>query len=94
MITVTFTYKRPDVNVPYWNIVIAEQIDKTKWYMDSGKINISVNNVDELTQIKTTTFVDQNTYDEYMNDPIIIAKLSARDEYHNANGITMTTQIS
>ena len=94
MITVTFTYKRPDVSIHYWNIVIAEQIDRTKWYMDSGKVNISVDNVDDLTQIKTAKFLDQNAYDEYMNDPIMIAKLAARDQYHNSSGIEMTTQIS
>jgi hypothetical protein len=86
------TNTRPNIYVPFFlfNEEIRKYIDEK--YNQTGK-RISFNTTiseDELQQINTSVWVDQATFKEFLEDPVICGNGDLVKEYNKAFDISLT----
>ena len=85
---------RPNTDVAFFS-PSAETITKMVEYQTAGKIEsynleiISENNLNKEIKI---TFDNVNSFDEFMNEELIIASASARTTYCQANNISYSLE--
>lgn len=79
--TMTYEDHVPSVFIPHW------------WseYRDLGKLVYLVQTLDDTLLIQTSVmkWIDRNTYDAAMSDPIVEKYFAASLSYSAANGITV-----
>lgn len=88
------TNTRPNIYVPFFlfNEEIRRYTDEK--YNQTGK-RISFNTViseDELQQISTSVWLDQATFKEFIDDPVIARHGALVDDYNKAFDIVVTRE--
>lgn len=79
----TTTFVRPDNTSPFWifNETVQAHVDTT--YIVPGKLTPGLTQIssDGLTRTRTVIWLDQESQDAYIADPIIQAAYKEREQY-------------
>lgn len=98
MLSITKTFKRPSVDVPWHfdalkNEVDAFLVERTARYFDSILFTESNISTDKLSVTVEIIFTNKASYDRYVADPELRKFWNARDQYNVASNITATGPI-
>lgn len=94
----TTTFTRPDTTSPFWGFSEATQQHVDATYIVPGKLTPGTTNLsaDTLTRIRTVTWLDQASQDEYIADPIIVEAYKEREKYcraHNHTRVSINQEV-
>lgn len=83
----TLTLMRPDTTVQWYVVPDSVQAHIQTQFRDTGKMTGENTTSEDLMIIREMSFVDKDTFFEFLFDPVISQMLAERKVYENANGI-------
>lgn len=93
MILHVSTHIRPDASIPWYGNAKNREIQAE--FIKQGKlVDVQTEHPDELTIISKMVFIDQAAYDEYQQNPDIIATREPRKLWYDTHGITNTVTVT
>lgn len=94
MIKVIRTQVRPLVSVDFFVPNEQKAIYTTEQFGNTGKLTIThAFSGDTLTKVSTWNWQDQESFDTYSSNSLVIENRNAEISYHNSVGISFTETI-